>query len=286
MTLLRSVEQYDVHVEPLVVTGFWRVQSSKHSFQDYAAWFTNFAQIPTKPLVFCALEDREFLERTWVEVSGRAPRFELWNFWQFHSHTLGVNWSLQEQLDPEIQTHKGKDLYLIWNERPFLMLRATMLFPNATHFLWLDIGIFRDWDTLYKFDLHYFATCPQDKVMMLNVNAFNEEDLQVFMGLPKKDFADRSSPEPDRIAGGEFWGCASAIRRLAHAYFELLEKLAADGRFVGKDQIVYNSLFVIQPELLHLLPSDGRGDPWFTFARLFFNRDKRARYDGCNSNVE
>jgi hypothetical protein len=183
----------------------------------------------------------------------------------FFVNRLNIDWTSQHALDPE--KHGAPVLYQIWNERPALMVRATELFPNFTHFIWLDIGIFRSKiKTPLRFATQTLRRCDFPEVVMLEVSPFTAEDLVIENELPT--FALRLGQLPDRIAGGEFWGTPTALRSMARGYYALMIALANRNIFIGKDQIVYNSLFALNQSLIRLLPPDNKGDPWWTFPRI------------------
>ena len=254
-------------VQTLVVTGYWPLDGgAKHSEAEYELWIRNFALLRAPTLVFCDPGAEAQLRGAWAE-SDAAVSFSPLALDDFHvSTSLRIDWEQQHRLDAERDIH-SEQLYKVWLERPALMLRALDLFPNFTHFFWLDIGIFRE---VVPSELHLdeaVAACARaERVTMLEVEPFVDGDLDLVDGLPRVVWP-ATTRMPDRISGGQFFGQAPALRNLFLGFYATAQRMADAHVFMGKDQNVYAALHG-REMLINLLPPDGMGNPWWTFPRM------------------
>ena len=226
------------------------------------------ALLHTPTLVFCDPRAEARLRGSWA--ADAAVTFVPLALEDFYvSRSTRIDWQQQHRLDPESGLHSER-LYKVWLERPALMLRAVELFPNYTHFFWLDIGIFRDVvpqpGEVYLHEA--VAACAGAGVTMLEIAPFADSDSELIDGLPR---IARAAPRmPDRISGGQFFGDAPALRLLASRFYAMAQRMADEHLFMGKDQNVYAALYAGDEgeKLILLLPPDGRGNPWWTFPRM------------------
>ena len=266
----QNVRAAEPVVKTLVVTGFWPLaDGAKHSDAKYELWIRNFALISAPTLVFCDPTAEARLRGAW-SGSDTAVSFLPLALEDFYISTRArIDWEQQLRLDPELGIHSER-LYRVWLERPALMLRALELFPSYTHFFWLDIGIFRD--VIPQPGVFYLdqavAACAVAEVTMLEIAPFADQDFELVDDMPH---IVRAAPRmPDRISGGQFFGDAPALRRLAHDFYVMAQRLADKNIFMGKDQNVYAALYTAGSgrKIIRLLPPDGKENPWWTFPRM------------------
>jgi hypothetical protein len=102
------------------------------------------------------------------------------------------------------------------------------------------------------------AKIPDDRMLLLEVDPLNDVNEYANTGIiPNLTFT-------NHIGGTIFAGSSDAILKWHDAYFAMLERLYAMGRFVGKDQTVMSSVYITQPELCFCVKYPrGYYDRWF-----------------------
>ncbi|OQV12713.1 hypothetical protein BV898_13034 [Hypsibius exemplaris] len=194
-------------------------------------------------------------------------------------------WRLHKNMDRE--KHHTPELYALWNEKVnFLTEVVKDNVFNSDHFLWTDIGSFRDLSQVKN-----LSTFPDpqavtrllgtEKIFFLQVYDFHpgEREIRNSTGLPRHDFQ-----RDIRLGGAVFGGHRDAVLRYSAIYYRTLDKLKANGRFVGKDQNVMSSVAVMHPELVHLVqprPFLDHGNPWF-YGIYYFTKRSLLHYNGTS----
>ena len=179
-------------------------------------------------------------------------------FEEFHCYKYVDIFRAQHAIDHEKNVH-SVELYLIWNEKSHFLKRAATeiekMFrePQNDKFVWCDIGCFRKPNTRF-IQWPDAAKIPDDQMLLLEVEPLLEPNGQVLPDLTKRNY----------IGGTIFAGSSNAILKWHDAYYEMLERLYAMGRFVGKDQTIMSSVYIDQPELCFCVKyPQGYYDRWF-----------------------
>ena len=132
---------------------------------------------------------------------------------------------------------------------------------KTDYFLWVDIGCFRkpNIDFIHWPNPDKINHLPKDKVLLLSVYPFeshelscnNEEDL------PSFQFT-------NRIGATIFGGGKDILLKWHTLYYSMLEYFISIGRFIGKDQSIVNSVYLLNQEQCHLVQwKNGCHDIWF-----------------------
>ena len=183
-------------------------------------------------------------------------------------------WNEQKKLDHE-KVHTT-ELYILWNEKVNFLTEAIR--DNAFHsdyFLWTDMGSFRSPDlaarlTTYPDTDTVAEALGTERVFFLQVEPFVVQDRVIGVnGLPEHNFQ-----RDIRLGGGIFGGHATAMARYDEIYYQTMDKLREDGRFIGKDQNIMSSVAVMYPDLVKLIrpePYLNGADPWF-YAQYYFSK--------------
>jgi glycosyltransferase involved in cell wall biosynthesis len=254
-----------------VVAAYYLI-ASKHSRLEYAKWIENFMQMPFESLIFVDRESHDYLSAKYPETERR--RYSLLDFSEFT--TSRWEWESELRKDLEVGIGHSPKLYQVWNEKPFLVQRAITMNPyNTTHFMWVDIGCFREQEQLPLFkDFPVTERFVNDKVTFLQVYPFLEKEKQ-------KLVIDTRFQKLNRIGGTMFGGSIPALTRFAQLHQEILSTFKAKGLFAGKDQTLYNFAVLQEPALFHLLePIPGETyDRWFHL-HLHFSRSLRIALVG------
>ena len=251
-----------------IVTAFYTMES-KFPSEQYMKWIENFLQNIDCHLVFYT---DSFMIPKLQEM--RAPYAEKTRFidlprheWQAYKKYGKNFWINQKQRDREAKIHSA-DLYAIWYEKKEFVLRAAELNPfGHTKFIWCDAGAFRypEWFPSLRTFGSAINQIPDDKMVLLQVEPFKDEDITSFAIDQIGKFDDRN-----RIGGGiqgatvEIWKYWSAL------YDQKLQERLAKQMFVGKDQTIMAALALQNPNLVKLVEANKTiRDHWFTLLFTF-----------------
>lgn len=251
-----------------IVTAFYTMES-KFPSEQYMKWIENFLENIDCHLVFYT---DSFMIPKLQEM--RAPYAEKTRFidlprheWQAYKKYGKNFWINQKQRDREAKIHSA-DLYAIWYEKKEFVLRAAELNPfGHTKFIWCDAGAFRypEWLPSLRSFGSAINQIPDDKMVLLQVEPFKDEDITSFAIDQIGKFDDRN-----RIGGGiqgatiEIWKYWSAL------YDQKLQERLAKNMFVGKDQTIMAALALQNPNLVKLVEANKTiRDHWFTLLFTF-----------------
>lgn len=164
--------------------------------------------------------------------------------------------------DTEKKVGHSALLYLIWNEKAHFLKRAIEMDPFHTDsFLWVDMGCFRrpNVDYLCWPNPETVQQLPADKVWWLSVFPFTPEELACDKkeNLPSFQFT-------NRIGATIFGGRKEVLLTWHTLYYQMLEYFLSIDRFIGKDQSIINSVYLLHREHCHLISwKYGCHDIWF-----------------------
>jgi hypothetical protein len=97
------------------------------------------------------------------------------------------------------------------------------------------------------------------KVLMLSVQPFTPDELRCerLDDLPLFQYA-------NRIGGTMFGGGKEVLLQWHDKYYEMLEYFISIGRFIGKDQSIMNSVYLLNRDMCDLVNwKPGCSDIWF-----------------------
>jgi len=166
------------------------------------------------------------------------------------------------KMDTEMAVGHNMFLYMIWNEKSNFLKRAIEADPfKSDYFLWCDIGCFRRPNTQF---IHWpnperVAALPKDRVLLLSVEPFNDAELAVTRREQLPSFQ-----HSNRIGGTIFGGTKQVLLEWHAKYYEMLEYFISIDRFIGKDQSIMNSVYLINRNMCELVKwRSGCADIWF-----------------------
>ncbi|EJD44263.1 hypothetical protein AURDEDRAFT_65405 [Auricularia subglabra TFB-10046 SS5] len=301
----------------LLVSAYFPLNKSKHSLHQSFTWLQNFyGQVATDLYVFVPPDMEDGVRK----MRGQLPMHINTTF-ALQSDVpvladLRATFEENVKIDFEACKHNPA-LYMVWAAKPYFV-REAMHNVRASgrgvggegdgsyrYVFWVDAGSMRE--------KHSFAHWPD----VSRLDALWAEGAQL-TGTPKDDlllipiehpvpshFADyqeKDGPIDERhnyesAEGSLFGGSPKALEWWMDAYFSYLRHWAAKGLFVGKDQSIMNSLFVLFPErFITVWNRDPRapsspgmsyygglgycGDPWFYY---FFWLSNESERDGMNT---
>ena len=238
-----------------IVTAYFNIPKSKANHATYVVWMRNMLSIKNRMIVFCDAASVELIRglRKSLPTIIVETRFE-----EFHCYKYIDIFRAQHEIDHEKKIH-SVELYLIWNEKSNFLKRAIEIqnIVNSEQkiddkFVWCDIGCFRTPNTRF-IKWPDAQKIPDDKMLLLEVDPLHREPNV----LPDLTLV-------NHIGGTIFAGSSQAILKWHDAYYAMLERLYAMGRFVGKDQTIMASVYIEQPELCYCVKYPrGYYDRWF-----------------------
>ena len=244
-----------------IVTGYFQLETSKASHDIYSGWMKNMLDNNNHMIIFCDKQSihqirelrKEKMEKTLIILT---------EFTDFYSYRYYDNFIQNQTIDTEVTRGHNALLYMIWAEKSNFLKRAIELDPFETdYFLWVDIGCFRRPNTEF---LNWpnplrIREIPKDKVLLLSVFPFTKEELSVYNinYLPSFQFT-------NRIGAPIFGGGKKVLLEWHSKYYEMVENFIKMGRFIGKDQSIMNSVYLLNKEMCDLVSwKQPCNDIWF-----------------------
>lgn len=228
-----------------VVTAYYPVRS-KYSVEQYMGWILSFWPKTSCALVFYTdprlvrVFEEAFLSRKSVRVVG-LPFSSLSAFRKL-SHKV---WFRARALDTEA-THTP-ELYALWYEKKEFVQRTIASNPFCSdRFVWCDAGIGRYPElnmALQRFPQR--ERIPQGRMLVLEIDPLKQEHCETdAWGIPGK--FDTAAT----FGGGILASDSEGWMRWIRAYDAMLMRYHLAGRFIGKDQNIFASMILEQPDLV------------------------------------
>ena len=244
-----------------IVTAYFKLSKSKASHEIYLGWMQNMLAIDNEMIIFC---DPKLVGEIGQFRANKETKTHIvpCQFSEFYTYRY-VNYFFEHsKMDSEVAIGHNMFLYMIWSEKSHFLKRAIELDPfGSSYFLWTDIGCFRRPNTEY---LNWpnpmrISSVPKDKVLLLSVVPFTDEELVAdsLDALP-------SFKTINRIGGTMFGGGKEVLLLWHDKYYEMLEHFISIDRFIGKDQSIMNSVYLLNKQMCKLVNwVPGCADIWF-----------------------
>ena len=231
--------------KPTVVTAYYPIRS-KYGVDEYVKWIIQFW-----PNIHCNLVfyTEPSLVSTFEGIfKGRAS-----------SRVIGLPFSSLsafEKVSPMvwISTHvldtepaHTPELYALWYEKKEFVLRTIQTNPfHSKEFVWCDAGIGRypEWIPCLG-NFPDTKMIPRGKMLLLEIDPFNSEDYIADVHGIKGQFGTRAT-----FGGGILASDITGWNRWSKAYDAMLVRYYLAGRFIGKDQNIFASMALAEPELV------------------------------------
>jgi hypothetical protein len=241
-----------------IVTAYFQLSQSKHSHDKYTQWMQNMLCINNPMIIYCESDMvntiMQFRSSQLENTRIIEIKFNEFYTFRYYSHFLE-----HMKMDTEWRVGHNILLYMIWNEKSHFLKRAIEMNPFQTdYFLWTDIGCFRIPNTKY-INWPNISHVPKDKVLLLSVNPFTSDELSchTIENVPSFQFA-------NRIGGTMFGGGKEILLKWHDIYYNTLEYFISINRFIGKDQSIMNTVYLLNREMCELINwKPGCHDIWF-----------------------
>jgi hypothetical protein len=247
-----------------IVTAYYKLNQSKASHEQYTKWMQNMLVNKNPMVIFCDAESQPLIEgiRKRYDPGFTNTRIVICEIVDFHSYKYGETFVAHYAKDTEKRVGHNILLYMIWAEKSHFLKRAIELDPFKTdYFLWSDIGCFRRENTQFRDwpRAQRIMALPKDKVLLLSVIPFTQTELacKTLADLPSFQFE-------NRIGAPIFGGTKEVLLRWHDLYYGMLEYFISIDRFIGKDQSIMNSVYLMNRDFCELVTwTPDCADPWF-----------------------
>lgn len=240
-----------------IVTAFFKLEKNKYN-SNYIEWITNLLQNLNKNLVvytcpeyFDIIMDlrKNFKDKTHIILISFED-FLVYKYLDYFKNDL--------ERDHEKYIHNIY-LYMIWNEKLNFIKKAIDINPfNSNYYCWCDIGYLRNkaYIPLYMHNFPNIEKLTEDKIYMLNIDYnFTSEDF-------KDPFNNKFRYLSNTIGGGFIIGKKELIIQMADIYYnKIIPFYINNNLFIGKDQTLYVSLYLLFPNLIKLIK--GHNDNYY-----------------------
>lgn len=217
-----------------VVSGFWNVKS-KHNESLFKSWFWTTLKINCPYIIFGDKEGINLVYPFRFNLPTQVRELSIENFYTYKfKDTIAVH----EKHVP------SKELNMIWNEKLFLMQKASQENPfESEWFLWVDAGI-----SLYRNKLppqtplgssKKILELPKDKIIFTSSEQpeFNQKEFE------KNKYY--------HFVSGTYMIHKSFIDEFVELYKEACEKYLTLSEWYHTDQVILTKIYKERPELFH-----------------------------------
>ena len=267
-----------------IVSCYYNLSSfSKYNHNMYLKWLENFLQMPFY-LVFFLDKQKDKDIYDFIKLKRKHFAFKTYiydlSMEEFNTYKYLDYWKFCKNID--IEKYHSEELYMIWNEKIFLVERTTKINPfKSEWFFWVDSGSIRDYSMIEK-----IIEFPNNKI----IEKYLKKDKIVFSlieDFEKEDFILNNNNIPiifqnqdettsceikNRIQGG-FFGChLNMILKFVNIFTNELELYINTNTFGGKDQYIFSSMYVKYTDNFILFLSNKNtvsNDLWFEFYYKF-----------------
>ena len=255
-----------------IVTSYFQLNQSKSSHERYIERMKNMLIINNPMVIYCDKHSAVFIEEFRTKNGLKEKTIVIpTSFNEFYSIKYIDDFMKHYTMDTEQCIGHNEFLYMVWAEKSHFVKRTADINPfNSDYFIWCDIGCFRrsnrqfiHWPNPEKINV-----LDKNKITLLSVCPFKEHELRCnkIEELPSFQF-------DDRIGGTIFSGSIDAINQWHKLYYEMLEHFISINRFIGKDQSIMNSVYLLNRDLCNLVNRKPGGDEWLYLQDYFENID-------------
>ena len=218
------------------VSGYWNIKN-KHG-NKFLSWFTNTLQINCPYVFFCSKEMIEIIKKY---RNGLPTYFIECNIEDFYTYKYKNEVLLDPLHCPSVE------LNLIWNEKIFLLQRASIINPyNSEYFIWVDAGL-----CSYRHSSPPPTIFPNvNKLTYLSKDKFNYSSSNLEIYDENKFNIDNVS---NHHVSGTYVLHKNIIEKVVELYKIYLDKLVLNKNILITDQIVLTYIYNDNKELFNKL---------------------------------
>jgi|688.fasta_scaffold418332_2 hypothetical protein len=238
-----------------IVSAFFNFKKNKYNSNDiYKFWGSNLFPNLNKNLVvftdedcydfICSLRIDNLKEKTRI-IKIKIEDFYMYKYIDYLKKDL--------ERDHEKSYH-NIELYMIWNEKMSFIKKAIELnFFNSSYYAWCDFGYVRNpnYNDLYMQNFPNVENLIENKIYMLNIDYnFTIND---FLDPFNKNYRYISNI----IGAGFIIGKKELLINMIDIYYnKIMTHYIDNDMFIGKDQTLFVSLYLSNPNLVKLIKGD------------------------------
>jgi len=233
-----------------VVSAYYPMKS-KRSKEEYLNRIKKFwSHVPCNLVFFTNKENISFIEEVRKNYKDKTKviSLELEDFEALKKYPRSF-WEKQYEIDGE--KYHSPELYMVWFEKKEFVLKVIKSNPfNSDYFVWCDAGIGSpdaeintESDVINKFNnFPIVSKIPNDKFLLLK-----------FRDISKNSIDTNFKDVGDTTGAGILAASKDVWEKFSKMYDEMLEYYLKTNRFVGKEQNIYTSMIIKDPNLFHTI---------------------------------
>jgi len=242
------VQQYKalnwVSTTTTVVSAFYPLEKAKHGVDRYHSWLRNFCEIPCLLVLYTDAASADIIRNARKGLESKTVIIvRPFNSFRMSSPDMMNLWKHHHMIDPENAIH-SPELYAVWAMKQECVRDTIQQNPfNSAYFVWCDVGIQRHphLQAFYQsFPSKCHDICKPNSITFLEVGDIPQSYVDRWQQNLPMQF-----PSPDvTLGGGCIAGDIAAWEEFGSAYERLILEFDKQGRFAGKDQILYFTILM------------------------------------------
>lgn len=271
LNIIKGFQKIFYKSEITLVSGLFKLETPRHTFDDYLNWVTNLLQI-NKPIIFYVDEviydlikekrPKEYADKTiW-----RKQKFSDLFFYRHYRKALEKTYIIDKA-----KYKHNVNLFILWNEKViFLRNSINKNYFNSKYFFWIDAGFFRD-----KNMTKYINNWPSLKILKgdsrIMLNEIRRIDTKEFNNLMKFDPITHDKFMNNCNMGGAFFGGRNDyFIKFFYFYFKVFKLFMRKNKFIGSEQNLYTIVGYLHPEITNIIHTG----KFFIMKEYFLNENE------------
>jgi hypothetical protein len=232
-----------------LITAMIKINKNKYN-SDYIHWISNLLlNLNKNIIIYTSIEYYELMQELRKNHQDKT-KIIITSLEDFYMYKY-IDYLKKDLKRDHEKNHHNTDLYMIWNEKLKFIEKGMNENPfNTNYFAWCDIGYVRNnlYIDLYMRNFPDVRKLTEDKIYMLNIDYnFKEEDF-------KEPFNNKYRYISNTIGGGFIIGNKERLKEMINIYYnQIIPYYIENDLFIGKDQTLYVSLYLNNPNLIKLI---------------------------------
>ena len=229
------------------VSGYWII-NNKHNNNEFRKWLHNTLQINCPYVFFGNDESLNIIKSIRESINNFPSVYINLNIEDFYTYKYKDFIKTHQQHCPSIE------LNMIWNEKIFLIQKASKLNPfNTESFAWIDAGIstYRNKKPSPNIfpNVRKFESLPKDKMICCPTDSpiFNRN-----MALSSQYY---------HYISGNYIVSKSILDIIVELFSKYLDNYMNKNDWKYTDQVIWTKIYTNHPELFHII-GKSYGDIW------------------------
>jgi len=225
-----------------VVTCYYKIKS-KHSFEEYDNWITNFlTNVNCNLVIFTSPDLKDYLmekrqgnvEKTFI-ICKELYQLEI-------AVKYLHKWDYQYSIDKLLYCGRTKECYILWNSKLWFLKNAIDINPfDSDKFVWTDIGCLREPNNI-RFLKNYpiYDLISNDKLDIALIAPVNDKTKNYFL-------------DEVHFSGAMFGSHKDVIINIYNIFYQRFDEFINKEYFIGCDQQTIASIYNTNSELFNII---------------------------------